>query len=1586
MKLNAAISTPKKNKGPFIQNGKRDSFVQTKPLAKSNLKRKHGQEKSADEFAKAASQNEHIRNAFVQNNPFKTNAAAALEQAESKGHSLPKPIVAAFKKYLNEDFSDVLIHTDSKSTQFAKEQHAAAFAVDQHIFLNGNALQDDAVSSVFLLAHELFHTINSGITNSVSDIQLKPLSELSDRSTEETLALNRAAKIAKGEQGKVDSGKLNPDKTRVGWEYLVEYFSTTLGEGVVVKDMAEYKVGKFLEENIKYLRKGKAQAVKKMPDGSFKVEIQDNKDLLPSWCGIYLFWALHKAGIHPPNWQFGKPNFTANDQYKKGEYMPRPGDIVIKNGFNHYAIVVKTSPESVSDTKDLKNVKVTTMNGNTMGSNNLGGQIQEKTHDYNYWDFYVNPFFKGVALTPEADFKLDERLKESVETTTDKPLAKVDLSINQYDTALKPVGEIAASAKKDEKPKTEDAEPTIIDPEAIMAKDKAFKSLSGNLKKNAKSESEHDTAENKAKEAQGSAVSPSNERASKAKAEKVQTLGKMPPPKKFNAADLKKSILDEVDKLLKQKEEEANRSGDKPKINDSEIKGVKDKNNQDIKKQKTETIGDVEKASKEVPDESSVDERTSTDIITEDSGKQIKISKPESAIAKPIAEERITLEKESGKIDDKMAESDIDEQQLEDSDEPTFTGSLKEKKDSQKEAANVKQDYQVKEEEKLSKDEKSAKYAINKKTEDIHDVRKGEFGNVDSLKSVTKTEDELKRKEVADHIERIYSASEKSVTEKLAALETTVNAEFDEKMTTANKHFKDNINEALDDEFTSEFISKHLDRSDYNRRVKNVFVAQSEKYKKELSDLLDPLTQKIADTLNAITLEILVAKTAVEVYVQGLEPSLQAIGISSAKSVMEKFSSLEKSVEQKQEALTSSLANKYADGVSSLEAQFKEVMDSRKSWLERAYDAVVGVILEILKHLADLKKALEQAAQYASQIIKKPKQFFNNLVKGATIGFNNFVKNIKKHLLNGALEWITGEMSAGGIILPKQFDFKGILSIILQVLGISVEKVKEIAKKVIGPKYVAMLEKGVDLGKSAGAKIFNIFNIIKKEGIIGLWEFIKEQFHDLKEKLMIEARNFIIVKIVEIAVVKLVAMLIPGGGFISAIKSMIDFMLTLFAKARAIVNIIMGIIATFGQILAGNVAKVSTMIEGVLAKFLGMAITFLAAILGLGNVGKKMNEIIQKNIKDPINKALTRMMEKLKMLMTKLRIFELLDKIDAGIQKGKDFVEKKKETVKGKVKGYWEKAKNYIRNKFKKLYTEKDGKSHTLEFDCSLKLERHSVTRDLGNYLIKLEDKYGAIPEYSPHIISARDNHELIRKLIGKTVALKNEEYEGADKYFSETKGNELIKFLSLIADSLRNVPSLENSEKFNIIPKSTAISYTTSSSGDGEKANAALISIDSDHAGSAAKNTSPLTSKLKEVVKKVNKKSSLNVIRGHLINHELFGTGSDVKNLAPIPSQTNKDMLNNFESEAKSAVHGGKIISLDVRYHYGAPNGKNAVKMIEEGISALPDFVYYTKKDLIFKGKNEASVDEINKSENWITNKKDKNSGTIKINHDDFF
>jgi hypothetical protein len=1600
MKALATIPAPTKTKKPFIQNGKKDPFIKNNALKKSETNRVIKEESKAEIFAQKATLNQQVMQAFLQNPITRKNAQKPTfnkppGSVEWNSQNLHKTIVDAFKIHFNEDFSAVQIHTDDLSTKIAKQHNAAALTSGNHIFMNMDVYHPGTQEGLSLLAHELYHTIQPANPQKNIEIQLKPLTELNDRTPDQNLALNRAVKIAQGEKGKVNSGTLNEDKTRVGWQFLVEYFKTTLGEDTIVKDQSEYKPGKFLEEIIKYVKKGKAQKVK-VVDGKHVVVTENNVDLLPSWCGIFAFWALHKGGIHPPKWELGKPNFTSKDQFKKGEYLPRPGDIVIKSGYNHHALVVRTEPNTITDTKELQNVKVITINGNTAGSNHQGGQIQEKTDSYAYWDFYVNPFFKGVELTPEKDFKVDDRLKESIGekstgTTVQPASNNANLSVNKYDSNLEPVTVLEpAKEKKEEEKKTnvEAAEESKMSPKEIMAKDAEFKDLNSTLNSNAKKQQAHEPAENKASEALKSSVSPINERLSKAKAVKVEKMATLPKPKTIKAEDLKNAILKEVDRLLKEKEQEANDTGEKPKIKEQEIKEVKQANNKDIQSKKTASVGEVEQTHKQAPDENAIEKRESIDVITEDAGPSKKIGETEKAVAKPIADERITLENESGKIDEKMAENDVDETQLEESNEEKFTGSLEEKRGSQSEAAKVKDDYRKIEDEKLAKDKKAAQYTVSSNVEKIHEVRKGEFGNVDTVKGSTKSADELKRKEISDKIEKLYTDAEKSVTDKLAALETSVSEEFDSIMQTANTHFKDNVNNALDDEFTWEWAAKNLDRADYNRRVKKVFVKESDKYKQELSDALNPLTTKIANTLNSIVDEIQAAKNTVIVFVNGLGPALAEIGVQSAKGVLEKFSSLEESVNEKQNALTNNLAKKYADGVIGLEEEFKKIMDSRKSWLEKALDAIIDAIKEIVNLFIDLKKALERAAEYGKRIIKAPLKFFGNLVKGASAGFNNFVKNIGKHLLQGALEWVTGEMGEAGIQLPEKFDFKGILSIILQILGISINNIKEIAKKVIGAKYVALLEKGADLGVKAGDKILQIFTIIKKEGIAGLWEFIKEQFNDLKEKMMEEAKSFVITTIVEVAVIKVVSMLIPGAGFISAVKSLIDFLRTLFAKARQIVNIITGIIDTFGEILAGNVAKVSSMVENVLAKFLGLAITFLAAILGLGKIGKKINDIIQKKIKDPINKAITKMMEKLKTLMTKLGIFKFLDKIEDKIKKGKDWVDDKKEKIKDKAKEALNKLKGFLKNLTNK-YTDESGETHTLKFKDT-ELYRESVSKTLGNYLNEVRTEINEITnadekkKHAASVNKAFGFHRKIVDLIGETVKQTSGKYTGADKGFSPAEGEKLRGYLQEIAAILRTLP-LKSKKK--VIPK-TKINYTDGVA-DGIHATASLISLDSDEAGSQpAGNNSPLSQGIIDIV--LTKKDNHNLVRGHLINHELYGTGVGTKNLAPIPKRANSKMLNNFEKDAKNLVHSNSVISLDVTMNYGEPNdkklsGQSLLKKKLPAGSKIPTSVSYDLKQLEFDGASNAKADTLNNPKKW------KAAGTaradsITINHDDFF
>jgi hypothetical protein len=222
MKAFQAIPEPVKSKKPFIQNGRKDLFIKrNNAVNKIEPQRLNKEENKAEKFARNAISNQHVVQAFKQNpianqNLQKPSFNKAAGYVSWNSQPLPKKLVETFKSQLNEDFTDVQIHCDKLSSEIAKKYNAAALTSGNHIFLNSDVFETNTENGLYLLAHELYHTLHKADSQHHIEIQLKPLTELNDRSPEQTMALERAVKIAQGEKGKVNSGALNDDKTRVG--------------------------------------------------------------------------------------------------------------------------------------------------------------------------------------------------------------------------------------------------------------------------------------------------------------------------------------------------------------------------------------------------------------------------------------------------------------------------------------------------------------------------------------------------------------------------------------------------------------------------------------------------------------------------------------------------------------------------------------------------------------------------------------------------------------------------------------------------------------------------------------------------------------------------------------------------------------------------------------------------------------------------------------------------------------------------------------------------------------------------------------------------------------------------------------------------------------------------------------------------------------------------------------------------------------------------------------------------------------------------------------------------------------------------
>jgi hypothetical protein len=105
------------------------------------------------------------------------------------------------------------------------------------------------------------------------------------------------------------------------------------------------------------------------------------------------------------------------------------------------------------------------------------------------------------------------------------------------------------------------------------------------------------------------------------------------------------------------------------------------------------------------------------------------------------------------------------------------------------------------------------------------------------------------------------------------------------------------------------------------------------------------------------------------------------------------------------------------------------------------------------------------------------------------------------------------------------------------------------------------------------------------------------------------------------AIPKLIAMFIPGAGFISAILSIYDTVMVFVNKIKQIIAVVTGFIDSIVAIAAGQIGAAAQRVESALAGVLSLAINFLAGFVGLGKVADKVMGVINK-IRAPIDKAL----------------------------------------------------------------------------------------------------------------------------------------------------------------------------------------------------------------------------------------------------------------------------------------------------------------------------------------------------------------------------
>ncbi len=389
-----------------------------------------GEEEEEDLWAKGEEEEEELqakgkqekKEETVQRQPGRSKIKTASHEslmANAKnrpGFPLPQNVKDKMERAFGQDFSGVRIHHDQAAVVLNQKLGARALTSGNDIYFNQHEFAPESREGTHLLAHELTHTIQQqGVRRSIqrqedenADYLIRP--ELLD-----------ALKMARGQIGQVNAKQTNENGNRIGWEQLAEFFNVAFGgQHPLSPDVIKKRV--------------------MIPDGK-----GGSKDALPSWCGIFVWWSLKSAGIPIPDWTLGQSVMNHLVARKPGE-LPKKGDIAYRHKNQHFAIVSGVVVENGK-------AQIATINGNTAGADNLGGQIQEQWHSPSQWAGFFDtvaklnlPDVPLVSTGAGPDLDVEEPTSDSPPSSETRQASEVESPVDTSAESAESDSETASEA------------------------------------------------------------------------------------------------------------------------------------------------------------------------------------------------------------------------------------------------------------------------------------------------------------------------------------------------------------------------------------------------------------------------------------------------------------------------------------------------------------------------------------------------------------------------------------------------------------------------------------------------------------------------------------------------------------------------------------------------------------------------------------------------------------------------------------------------------------------------------------------------------------------------------------------------------------------------------------------------------------------------------------------------------------------------------------------------------------------------------------------------------------------------------------
>ncbi|MBR9998840.1 MAG: DUF4157 domain-containing protein [Cyclobacteriaceae bacterium] len=1450
-----------------------------------------------------------------------------LHSAIPGGQSIPEPVGIQMSSRFGADFSQVKIHTDTGAQHLSKQLNAHAFTYGNHIFFNSGKFEPDSGSGRRLLAHELTHTIQQGAIPLQSKAQrnhsFTAVQKKSILQRQAAPQLTKAVELAEAEQGKVIANKEGADGYRFGWDRLMEYFTTTFGDDKIVSRPTGEQ-GVVYKEHIK-----KKSVIPGMVPNQPDTHVRENRDAMPSWCGIFAFWALNKAGIPMPKWKLGESFIPPEAAYPPG-HTPKPGDLAFRQKRSHYGLVIGMEGSS----------RVKSVNGNTAGDDNLGGEVQVQTHDISNWQGFFNPL---VAMT--GNLRDPELGDADTEPKTFRELRKLKYNVSRK---AENDEEEPVQAKTEDHREEEEKEMMQAKPEQLEEEEETVQRMEmGNAGGFASNGEEFETDDQPA-DIQTKAISSAA----------LQVKNKSPGPMiqggwlgdAWNAVSgLASDIAGYIEEGL-----DAAKDWLMDKVRDfvieipgytllSYILGYDPITGRSVDKTPLTLLNVV------------------LDLIPI-GGDMVKWVLDYFEATNPVANwlfdsvKRFSdlisgVESRFEKFWNSLSLDDVGDPEgvmnrVADLFRDTITSIVSF-------VGEVGGDFLT-----MVKD-----IAINVLVKFIKEY----FPDAYDLLTVILGEDPVTKQPVDRNGTNILNAALKVLGERGAQIKGQMieNGIFDKCVAWIDRSINlvlsliSDIGNIFDTIWKAISFESLYTPIETFTEIAQAFITPITRIVDFMTDamiqlvailreaLLSGLSNFAKETRGYFLITVLIGK---DPFTGDRVPRNTENIIHGFFSLMdggeEQFRQLKESgkIDQMSEEIDKAVRqlNFTLEYILGLFTSLWESMDWNDFLnppgvfrrivntfgdpvirLVRFIVTIVKIAIEILLIAMNfpfetVNNIIQRSMEAFANIKRDPIGFLINILKGIKQGFVQFFANILKHLLKGLADWLFGSLGDLGIKMPPDLSFKSILDLVLQILGISIERIMERVwlklTEQIGAEKVAKIKGAID-------KLTGIWTFVKDvidRGPIAIWEFIKEKLSDLWKMVLDAAKNWIMTKIITEVTVKLLSMLDPTGimAVINSVIAIYRAIQSFIEQLKAMLEIFNSFVNGVAEIAAGNIKVAADYLEGAMARGIPVLIGFLANQVGLGGIGKKLAEIIGK-IREKITEAIDWLVGKA------LKVGRpIIDGVLRVIEFGEGVVEKGKSAIKGAINKILEKL------GLRKTFRTKDGQNHSLYIQvvgnttnimvASTPKTIEQLMFDRRAEITKQNSETPSKVAINQPILNALN---LIESTKAQIVPLLSQYQIAVDR--SSSRESEEIKTqlnnkVNIIIEQL--IIADINAEGTNNIE--THVSHNTISENRPSQVLAfPLTSIPGNTAGSTPQEA-PLGWDLIDPSKR-----SKSWVAAHLLNHNLHGPGLNW-NLVSGTKETNNNMKTEIENRAKQDVIGNPnkqyYYQVDVNYFGENPTKPN--------------------------------------------------------------